>query len=716
MKQMKVGLRIALTAMVVMSFGFFSAHPAAASTTILYVIPSGLTSGTCDSWANACDLQYALTGAAVDSELWVKAGTYYPTNTTDRTISFQLKNGVALYGGFAGTETLRSDRDYTTNLTVLSGDIGILDDFSDNSYHVVLGGTNATSILDGFTISDGNASESDNNNPLAQGGGLYSVGGGPTLHHLVFEHNKANGFGAGMYNDNSSPQLENVIFRNNSASGATFIGGGMANQNGSAPSLTNVLFENNSADVAGGMWNYLSAPTLHNVTFHHNSAAASGGAIAENSSNSTLLNVTFSDNSSDEYGGAISSFRGSDSILTNVTFSNNSAGIGKYYVASGIGGAYSVESSNLQLVNVTFSGNSALGPSGRGGAIAISHNSTLNIKNSIIWGNNPVAIDIYNNGTVDVSYSIVEGGYTGTGNLNLDPLLQPLANNGGFTQTMAFVWDSPAMNSANTATCAAADQRGVPRPQGGACDMGAYELQYFATYTPPPTFTPTITTTPASTLTPTPTATLTDISTPTPTATPTHTVTPTRTPNAISFTSIPVHDGWVLESSENSNQGGTLNSGTTVFQVGDDAANRQYRIILSFNTAALPDNAIIKSAVVKLKQSGAVVGINPFSAFGNLWVDIRKGMFGIAALQLTDFNSPATIQKVAKFNVNPVLGWYSATLSDTGRNNVNKVGHTQLRLYFGLGDNNNNQVDKIKFLSGASPYSEPVLVITYMLP
>jgi len=80
-----------------------------------------------------------------------RSGTYKPTSGTNRTISFQLKNNVALYGGFAGTETLRSQRNSAVNLTVLSGDIGALTVATDNSYHVVTGGgTNNTAVLDGF--------------------------------------------------------------------------------------------------------------------------------------------------------------------------------------------------------------------------------------------------------------------------------------------------------------------------------------------------------------------------------------------------------------------------------------------------------------------------------------------------------------------------------------------------------------------------------------
>ncbi len=134
-----------------------------------YAKPAASGTGDCLSWINACTLQTALTGAASGDEIWVAAGTYKPTAGTDRTVTFQLKNGVALYGGFAGTETARTQRNPAVNVTILSGDIDnndsqtpIITDLTTvtgnttNSWHVVTGATGAT--LDGFTITAGNNS------------------------------------------------------------------------------------------------------------------------------------------------------------------------------------------------------------------------------------------------------------------------------------------------------------------------------------------------------------------------------------------------------------------------------------------------------------------------------------------------------------------------------------------------------------------------------
>lgn len=183
------------------------------------------------------------------------------------------------------------------------------------------------------------------------------------------------------------------------------------------------------------------------------------------------------------------------------------------------------------------------------------------------------------------------------------------------------------------------------------------------------------------------------------------------------FLSIPAQDGWLLESFETSNLGGSKNNTASTFPLGDDAANRQYRVILSFNTSGLPDNAIIKSAVLKIKRSGTLVGKNPFTVLGNLWADIRKGPFGgKAALQLADFKASASAKKVGAFNKTPVGGWYTDNLNATGLTKINKTGLTQFRLYFAKDDNNNYRADYMKFFSGNASSGKPVLVITYTLP
>jgi hypothetical protein len=174
-----------------------------------------------------------------------------------------------------------------------------------------------------------------------------------------------------------------------------------------------------------------------------------------------------------------------------------------------------------------------------------------------------------------------------------------------------------------------------------------------------------------------------------------------------------------LESSETSNVGGSLNGAATACRLGDDASRRQYRSILSFGTGALPDNAVITSVTLKIKQAG-VVGTNPFSTLGNILVDIRTGAFSSsAALQLNDFQAAASKNGALTFTNSPVSGWYSKALTSTNFSYINKAGVTQFRLSFAKDDNNNAVADYLTFYSGdftTTPGNRPVLIITYYLP
>ncbi|CAG0937303.1 partial Collagenase ColH, partial [Thermoflexales bacterium] len=426
----------------------------------LYARSDGATSGACATWADACTLQYALTQATARDEIWVGKGVYKPTtSTTDRTATFQLVSGVAVYGGFALTETLHTQRDPTANVVVLSGDIdnndmvdaqGVVTTSVNltgtNSYHVVWGANGAT--LDGVTITAGN-----------------TQGGYPNV------------YGGGMYNSSSSPTLINVTFSGNAA---TF-GGGMCNGGGSSPTLISVTFSGNAATYSGGgMYNESSSPTLSNVTFSGNMATdINGGGMYNVSSSPTLSNVTFNSNSAPNgYGGGMFNYQSSPT-LTNVTFGGNTA------VQWG-GGMYNGGSSSPTLTNVTFSGNVA--PNGRGGGMVNWDYSNPQVRNALLWGDSGGEM-VNVNGTPTVSNSVVQGGCpsdsTCTNVISADPLLAPLGNytcpggqcqGGGSTPTMALLPGSAAIAATST-NCPLTDQRGVARDS--TCDIGAFESQGF---------------------------------------------------------------------------------------------------------------------------------------------------------------------------------------------------------------------------------------------
>jgi peptide/nickel transport system substrate-binding protein len=185
--------------------------------------------------------------------------------------------------------------------------------------------------------------------------------------------------------------------------------------------------------------------------------------------------------------------------------------------------------------------------------------------------------------------------------------------------------------------------------------------------------------------------------------------------------SVGTQDGWILESTEISNAGGTMNAAATTFNLGDDTGDKQYRSILSFNTT-LPNTAVITKVTLKIRAYGAMVGNNnPFTWGQGLRVDVCKGTFGTSALQLTDFNYfNATNCKLlaGTFGNTPVSGWYSVNLISTAWSKVNKTGLTQFRLRFYKDDNDDGAADYWRFYSGnyTTASLRPTLIIEYYIP
>ncbi|MFC1677795.1 right-handed parallel beta-helix repeat-containing protein [Planctomycetota bacterium] len=230
------------------------------------------------SWTNAfTDLQDAIAEAGYGHEIWVAQGTYKPTDGNDRTISFELVTGVAVYGGFDAIETACADRDWTLYTTTLSGDINVSDNSNDNSHSVVVGSvTDATTVLDGFTIRGGNAPSSDPFPGYARGAGMYNYNASLTIRNCIFTDNHIGDYGGGMANvSGSNPRIINCVFSDNSADG---YGGGVYNSY-SDSTFINCVFTGNSAGNGAGMRNLESSPTITNCTFYNNSASSRGGAM-----------------------------------------------------------------------------------------------------------------------------------------------------------------------------------------------------------------------------------------------------------------------------------------------------------------------------------------------------------------------------------------------------------------------------------------------------
>ena len=416
---------------------------ATAASSPIYVNHTATGANDGSSWENAyTHLNSALTAATSGDEIWVARGTYLPGTLVTHT--FQISPSIALYGGFAGTETVRDQRDWQANLTILSGDIDNNDTkdargvvlrsehiVGQNAYHVILfdmrtitdTAITETTILDGFIITAGQANGGDF--PHDWGGGALcltnqnlsaedmALGLGvcsPRLANIIFQGNYAFAAGGAMYNhgrDNaSSPTYENITFAyNKSESGSAGDGGGAVYNdaiNGiSSPSFTNVTFLGNVSHEGGGGAVYnngssfeaVSSPTFTNVRFLGNSAYW-GGAVANDGSfggfaDAVFTNVLFSGNHAEDNGGAVASYAGWDGHA------------------------------HLRFINVTFSNNRGW----RGGAV-YSEGSSLtaahpHFYNSILWGNqaeNEWGDQIYNGrGTVTIGHSLVQGGWNGAG-------------------------------------------------------------------------------------------------------------------------------------------------------------------------------------------------------------------------------------------------------------------------------------------------------------
>ena len=376
---------------------------------------TGANSGV--AWGDAfVDLQGALAVARNGDEVWVAAGEYRPS-THDATASFVLGNGVRLLGGFAGTEVSAAQRDPVANPTVLSGDIGGDDVIgagwptgwnigTANSGHVVVAsGCGHNTVIDGFTIRNGATGPSGTpaGSPLKYGGGLYALGGSPTVRRCTFTHNLAGfGHGGAVFVQDGSPLFDHCLFVENLVQAGG--GGAVAVLGVGAPVLRDCEVRGNHAIATSvsagdgdgaGVLSYASAGlVLERCRFVANIARPffpvgdevgyGGGVFAW--TGVTVLDCEFSANIA-TFGAALIAW--DDSLVVDSAFTSNWAqphANDPYPEIGGFGALalYSFAPAELVIEGCTFVANRA---KKHAAVVALGTGAEATLQNSIVWDN-----------------------------------------------------------------------------------------------------------------------------------------------------------------------------------------------------------------------------------------------------------------------------------------------------------------------------------------
>lgn len=395
---------------------------------ILYVDAraTGNNDGRC--WLHAFnDLQDALDEARIDpavTEIWVAQGVYHPDRATgDRAQAFELVEGVHIFGGFAGTETAKHQRnkDPITNQTILSGDLADDDattgSRTDNSFHVVRGaGLTRQTILDGFSISGGWA---DGAGDLGQGGGMYL--------------------------DSANPRIRNCLFYDNAA-----VQGGAVFALAANPKIRRCGFLQNLARDGGDIYATAgAAPLIEFSTFIGSQALQNGGSILTETADPLITHSRILGTSAAS-GAAMFAVAGSRPVLINCVVTA--------CTASADGGAMLLlDTSELTLVNGTIAYNTATGSGG--GVYLVDPASILSVENTILWGNRDgtsatteeAQLRLDPTTDIVVRYSCIEGWsgiIGGTGNINRDPSF--VSPDGTITADLTLRPDSPAIDAGDS--------------------------------------------------------------------------------------------------------------------------------------------------------------------------------------------------------------------------------------------------------------------------
>jgi len=403
--------------------------------------------------------------------------------TTDGGVQFTVKNltlanglssdsGGAIFSGYRGELTVVNSK-FNNNISTKAGAF--------DGGGAIFSKSESTVVVDKSTFT---------RNTAANGGAIYSLLSNLTVTNSTFTDNKSvvtgsGGGGGAIYNDGANGDNGKIIVRGNTFTNNTaiFQGGAIFSQlyNQEASTIDKNTFSGNSVTGTG---NQGFGGAIFNVG--GTLSGLIGFTEGANNTVMTVSNSTFSDNTASNQGAGLWNGNGATVNITNSTFFGNRAvgADGK----NGLGGGIMRTGGKMNITNSTIAGNYA-GFQG-GGIVGGTDTKITNVilannvanNNGNDWNIKNNCFDQMTNGGNNLQFPAKNPNDPSdrdcaAGILTADPKLSPLANNGLLTQTIGLLTGSPAINAGNNATCPTTDQRGVTRPQGGVCDIGAFEVQ-----------------------------------------------------------------------------------------------------------------------------------------------------------------------------------------------------------------------------------------------